>query len=107
LGNAFGLILHRAFVNKYDLEHQLSDFQSSSGLVGGVGGKIGGQSAFAATFKIGDILIQSIRVLLPDSSQGVSGSNVLAGNIGNLVLQNFSVLFDYPESRLIFYKPTE
>ncbi len=107
LGNAFGLILHRSYVDKYDLEHKLSDIQSASNLLGGVGGQVSGKSAFAATFKIGDILIQSLRVLLPDSSEGVSGSNVLAGNIGNLVLQNFSLLFDYPDSQLIFYKPAE
>ena len=107
LGNAFGLILHDSYIKKHDLEHRLVDFQDASNLLGGVGGRIGGRSAYASTFKIGEILIQSIRVLLPDSTAGVAGSSVISGIIGNLVLQNFSVLFDYPRSCLIFYKPAD
>ena len=49
------------------------------------------------------MLVQSLKVLIPEFSGGLAGSEELAGNIGNLLLENFSVLFDYGNSRLIFY----
>ena len=54
-------------------------------------------------FKIGDILIRSLRVILPEDSTGLSGSEEIDGNIGNLLLENFRVLFDYKRYRVIFY----
>ena len=103
LPNALGLILHNRFIQNNSLLRQLDDVQENNKVFGGIGGAIGGKNAYAATFKMGDIMINSIRVILPDSSQGLAGSSKLAGNIGNMVLENFRVLFDYKNSRLIFY----
>lgn len=103
LGNAFGLIIHQRFARVNELEKKLDDIQDSLRAFGGIGGSLSGKTAFAATFKVGDILIQSLRVILPDSSAGLAGSQELAGNIGNLILENFNLLFDYKNSRLIFY----
>lgn len=104
LGNSMGLILHHGFVNKNNLLESLSDINENSTLIGGIGGALKGKNAFAASFKMGDIMIQSLRVLIPDSSQGISGSKALAGNIGNKILENFKLLFDYKNSRIILYK---
>ncbi|MFQ5452719.1 MAG: pepsin/retropepsin-like aspartic protease family protein, partial [Candidatus Zixiibacteriota bacterium] len=104
LGNSFGLVLHKQFALQNRLEEILSDIKDNPRLLGGVSGSVSGKNAFAATFKMGNILIQSLRVLLPDSTQGITGSSTLAGNIGNLVLENFTVLFDYPNSRIFFYQ---
>ena len=103
LGNSFGLVLHNSFVDRYHLEEKLDDISYNPGGLGGVGGRIGGKTAQAATFKFGSILLQSLRVILPDQRQGLSGSEQLAGNIGNMILENFIVLFDYKSNRLIFY----
>ena len=103
LGNSFGLILHSAFVSGNQLEEKLDDIRDTRGAFGGIGGAVTGRSAYAATFKFGDILLQSIRVLLPDSAMGMVGSEELAGNIGNLVLENFRVVLDYKNSRLLLY----
>ncbi len=103
LGNAFGLIIHQEFAQANELEKKLDDIRDNLRSLGGVGGSFGGKSAYAATFKVGDILIQSLRVILPDSSSGLAGSRELAGNIGNLILENFDLLFDYRNSRVIFY----
>ncbi|UCE23704.1 MAG: retropepsin-like domain-containing protein [Candidatus Zixiibacteriota bacterium] len=103
LGNAFGLVLHRDFVLRNQLEQKLDDIRDISSLFGGVGGAVSGRTAYAAVFRIDDILLQSLRVILPDSAAGMVGSEELAGNIGNLVLENFGVLFDYRSSRLILY----
>ncbi len=104
LGNALGLIVHHGFSAKHQLEKRLDDVRDNSEALAGVGGSVAGKNAFAATFKIGDILIQSLRVILPESTAGVAGSEELAGNIGNMVLENFDILFDYQQSRLIFYE---
>jgi hypothetical protein len=103
LGNPFGMIVHWKFARLNDLEKKLGDVQNDTDSFSGIGGGLGGKTAYAATFQIGDILIQSLRVILPDSSAGLAGSDQLAGNIGNLILENFNVLFDYKNSRLIFY----
>lgn len=103
LGNAFGLIIHQRFARVNELEKKLDDIRDNLRAFGGIGGSLSGKTAFAATFKVGDILIQSLRVILPDSSAGLAGSQELAGNIGNLILENFNLLFDYKNSRLIFY----
>ncbi len=103
LGNALGLIIHQKFARAHKLDRKLDDIRDNPETFGGVGGGLTAKTAFAATFKVGDILIQSLRVILPDSSAGLAGSQELAGNIGNLILENFNVLFDYNQSRLIFY----
>jgi hypothetical protein len=103
LGNAFGLVIHNQFAKTHNLEKQLDNIEPIPQMIGGVGGTISGKTAFAATFKVGGVLIQSLKVLIPDFGGGLAGSEELAGNIGNLVLENFSILFDYANSRLIFY----
>lgn len=103
LGNPYGVVLHPHFISENDLESRLDDIRELSGGVGGVGGSARLRSAFAATFGFGDIRIQSLRVLLPEGSVGLTGSEEIAGNIGNTVLEGFRVLFDYAGDRLIFY----
>jgi len=103
LGNALGLIIHQKFAEEHNLEKKLADLRDMRGEFGGVGEAVGGKSAYAASFSFGDVRITDIRVIIPTSSQGLSGSSELAGNIGNLVLENFRVLFDYADRRLVFY----
>ena len=74
LGNPFGLILHESFVRDNDLLDKLGDVQSIDGNYGGVGGAVAGKTAYAAVFKLGDIIIRSLRVILPEGSSGLSGS---------------------------------
>ncbi|MEA2030209.1 MAG: retroviral-like aspartic protease family protein [candidate division Zixibacteria bacterium] len=103
LGNAYGLVLHRSFVDRYHLEEKLDDINDNPSGLGGVGGRIDGKTAYADSFRFGNTILQSPRVVLPDRGQGISGSEHFAGNIGNMILENFCVLFDYNTNRLIFY----
>ena len=103
LGNAFGLILHGAFEMEHGLDTLLSDFQPMSDNVSGIGGSIGGQSAYAKTFEFGGIRLEAIRAILPERSMGLTGSAELAGNIGNRILEHFNVLFDYQQSQIVLY----
>jgi hypothetical protein len=104
LGNAFGLIIHDEFFRANDLESSLDKFEDLPGLVGGIGGEVKARTALAASFKFGDIQLADIRVMLPGKAGGLAGSVELAGNIGNLVLQQFRVLFDYNRRRLVLYE---
>lgn len=103
LGNAFGLILHTAFVKEHGLDTLLSDFRPLSDNMTGIGGSIGGQSAYARTFEFGGIKLEAIRAILPEGSAGLTGSMELAGNIGNRILEHFKVFFDYQQSRIVLY----
>ncbi len=103
LGNASGLIIHSEFAKEHDLLSKLEDVRKSAVWIGGVGGNVRSTTALARDFTFGDIRIDTLRVILPESSTGLTGSSELAGNIGNLVLQRYRVLFDYEHKRLIFY----
>jgi hypothetical protein len=107
LGNAFGLVIHPGFINRHNLGPLLSEIETTDQWLGGVGGALRGKTAYIAAFRMGDILISDLRVILPDSGTGLTASEELDGNIGNLVLENFSVLFDYPGHRIIVYPAAE
>jgi hypothetical protein len=105
LGNAFGLIVHTRFVEIHGLDSQLAYVKDGPRkFIAGVGGAVGVDLADADSFEMGEIRIDSLLVMLSESTNGLSGSEELAGNIGNLVLENFRVLFDYGHSRLILYE---
>ena len=103
LGNAFGLIVHSDFARRHELLSRLGNVEDLPHEIGGVGGGLSGKTAYAASFAFGDIRITDLRVMLPDSGSGLAGSVELAGNIGNLLLKQFRVLFDYRGQRLVFY----
>ncbi|MBU0983988.1 MAG: retroviral-like aspartic protease family protein, partial [candidate division Zixibacteria bacterium] len=103
LGNAFGVIVHHDYARRTNLLARLDDVETFTDRVAGLGGSVAGKSAFAATFSFGDIRVNSLRVILPESSEGLAGSTAVAGNIGNLFLRQFRVLFDYAGRRLLFY----
>lgn len=107
LGNPFGLLVHRSFVEKHDLTQILADIENIDAAIGGVGGQVDGKSARIEQFYLGSVLLSDLRVLLLDSETGLAGSQQLAGNIGNLVLENFRVLLDYPRSRLVLLRKAE
>jgi len=105
LGNPFSLIIHQNFVKTHQLDEKLDNIRDIGREYGGVGGAVKGKTALAAVFGFGDIRIQLLLVVLPGESEGISGSEKIAGNIGNLLLERFRVLFDYPRNRVFFYDP--
>lgn len=107
LGNQLGLVMSSAYAEANELEASLADVGELPLSLGGVGGAVKAKSGMVQTFRIGDVVIDSLRVVLPEASAGVAGSQDLAGNIGNLILENFRVLFDYGDSRLILYEREE
>ncbi|HUV31000.1 MAG TPA: aspartyl protease family protein [Acidobacteriota bacterium] len=107
LGSPFGVMVHAPFVERHNLDQQLQDIRPISRTLSGLGGSVKGRSAYAASFAFGDVRVESLRVLLPEGGEGISGSEELAGSIGNLLLEQFRVLFDFGNNRLIFYERAE
>lgn len=108
LGNPYGVILHKPFVDRENLEERLDDIREIGTGTGGIGGSVTGRSAYAASMAFGDVRLSSLRVILAGGSSGMTGSAEIAGNIGNRVLEGFKVLFDYGHQRLVFFpKETE
>ena len=103
LGNALGLVLHHDFVTEHRLGEKLEAVGDNEIGLGGLGGVLAGRKALAGSFRMGDVVIDSLVVVMPDSAMGIAGSQELAGNIGIRVLENYRVLLDYRNSRLILY----
>ncbi len=103
LGNALGLLVHNRFYESNRLDTVLQHITNHPGF-GGVGGKLSGRMAEAESFRMGDVDFGSVSVILPSEASGMSRSGVLAGNIGNPLLEHFRVLFDYNSGRIILYQ---
>jgi len=104
IGNASGLLLNKHFVDDNNLEETLSLSLYSKRAFGGVGGIVIGRNAYTSVFRMGDVELKSLLVFIPDTAVGMMGSEAMAGNIGNRVLEKFRVLFDYHKCRMIFYR---
>ena len=104
LGNAFGLIIHKPFYNQNKLENIFENIKETDSKLKGIGKATLRKSANATDFRMGKIKIDTLKVLIPESSGGISGSFEIAGNIGNLLLENYKILFDYKNLRLILYQ---
>jgi len=99
-GNPFGLMLHRLFVEKYNLEETFSDKKKMGGKIGGVGGKSGAYAATGTNLRIGPTEIKNPPLMVVGAGKGVSESSIVDGNIGNLLLQKFSILMDYGRKKI-------
>ncbi|MDF1544113.1 MAG: aspartyl protease family protein [bacterium] len=106
LGNALGFIAHHQFVSETKLARSLSDIQESTRRFAGITGSMSARTGMCDSVNIADIRLDSIRLILPDSAGGVSGSDQLSGTIGNLVLQNFKILLDYGSKKIWLLPPS-
>ena len=105
LGNPFGLMLHRAFVEKHNLKETFSDIKEMGGKIGGIGGKSEAYAATGANLLIGAVDIEHPPVMVVEAGRGFSESSTVDGNIGNQLLRNFSILMDYSKKKLYILPP--
>jgi len=103
LGNPFGLIVHPQFSRKHDVVSRLDNVRDAGSAIAGIGGTIDGRTGFAELFSLGEVEIRDLTVLLAEGDGGLAQSEALAGNIGNLVLEQFRVLLDYSKGSLYLY----
>ncbi len=102
LGNAFGLILHKSLVDKYNLEQGFTDIRDMKGSIGGVGGVSSAMAAVGQDFVVGPVKIEKPALLVAEGDSGILRSTEIDGNIGNLMLQQFMVLFNYHDKVVNF-----
>lgn len=95
-GSELSLTLTKSFMERYGLMKKYAgtdhDSISSSG-VGGASNLIAGRGAL---FRLGGVAIQQPALELSMDDVGVINHAKVAGNIGNGVLRQMKVLFDYP-----------
>ena len=100
LGNALEIILHKSWVDKYNLEAGFSDIKEMAGGIGGIGGSARARAAVGNLFRLGTVEVKTPRLLIAAGNLGVFRSTELDGNIGNQMLQKFSILMDYSRKKL-------
>jgi hypothetical protein len=87
-------------VDKYNLEAGFSDIKEMAGGIGGIGGSARARAAVGNLFRLGTVEVKRPRLLIAAGNLGVFRSTELDGNIGNQMLQKFSILMDYSRKKL-------
>jgi hypothetical protein len=100
LGSAFGVILHKPFVDRNNLESQFTDIKEVNGRVSGIGGSSRTKSAIGNKLKIGNLELEKPPLLIVEGESGVLKSSEIDGNLGNMMLRQYTPLFDYKNQKL-------
>ncbi|UCD18248.1 MAG: aspartyl protease family protein [Candidatus Zixiibacteriota bacterium] len=104
LGNALGLILHRRFTEHCNIREKLTDIKDMEHSVGGIGGTSQAYAATGHDLRFGAVEVKKVPLAVAGGDEGAFGSAELDGNIGNLLLEKFSVVLDYT-SKTIYVLP--
>jgi hypothetical protein len=105
LGNSIGLIFHNTFVEKHNLNETFTDVEEMKSSFGGVGGKSQTYAAVGGEFNFGPVELESTPLIVAKSETGLVESTVIDGNIGNLVLKNYSIVLDYSNKKIYILPP--
>jgi hypothetical protein len=104
LGNALGLIIHHKFGETLIAKGIIDTTGLSTRPISGIGPGVLGRTVSIANMQIDAHNITVPEAVLAESSAGLTGSWEIAGNIGTKILEQYAVLFDYPQSRIVFYE---
>ena len=100
VGNSLCLTLHGSLVRECGLVNSTQGRKQVEIQGGGVGAGFVSWLARFQRFRIGDFTITQPIAGLSLRTQGMVGSNEIAGNIGNSVLERFRVTIDYSRRKL-------
>jgi len=99
-GARSSLSLHTPFIQKHDLLAKTGKkIDVFSGI--GIGGKVKGKVTRVKSIQIGSFKISAPLTTLASSEKGAFASEKIDGNIGGGILKRFTVIFDYPNNRMI------
>ena len=107
LGNALGLIIHPKFSEKLKGQSAIDTSYIIDRDIAGIGPGITGKIIKIKNMQIGVQKLNISIVFLAETSDGLTGSWEIAGNIGTKVLEQYTILFDYSNSRIVFYDFTD
>jgi len=94
LGNPLGVIVHKAFLDKCDLDSSLIEISGNMAF-GGIGGAARAEAGVAHDFRIGNAEIKTVPIVIAEGEGGLIRSTEVDGNIGTNFLEKFTVLLDY------------
>ena len=103
LGNSLGLIIHKSFSDKFNLESGFADIKKMGKTLGGIGGDAVAYAATGKSFRIGRYTLQNPPLLIAAGNAGVIRSDDVDGNVGNLMLMKFDVLFNYSRREIYLF----
>ena len=102
-GSGFALILFGPFIQAHDLRHKYAaGFAREMGV--GVGGAMRAQSVHIGSLALGAAEVRGVETDLSADQGGASSAAGVAGNIGETILKQFNLTFDYTRGRVILEK---
>jgi len=102
-GSGGALDLFTPFVQAHDLRHKYTaGFTTSMGV--GLGGVMMAQSARVGSLALGGAALRHVETNLSANRGGVASDTDIAGNIGETVLKQFNLTFDYTHGQVILEK---
>lgn len=100
-GSAEGVDLGTPFVRAHDLAHRYP-VGARMMLYNGLGGEVDGWLTRGKELRLGPVVTRDVRLALTDARAGVEIDPSTAGNVGDLVLRRFVIVFDYRRGVLRF-----
>jgi len=102
-GSGGGLNLFTPFVAAHDLRRKYAaGFETATGV--GVGGVMQGQVVHAARLTLGAAEARGVETVLSSQMAGAASDTTVAGNVGEAVLRQFNLTFDYTHGQVILEK---
>ena len=102
-GSGSALDLFVPFIQAHDLRHKYAaGFTRETGV--GVGGAMRAQSVHAGRLALGTAEVRGVETALSADQGGASSAAEIAGNIGETVLKQFNLTFDYTHGQVILEK---
>ena len=105
-GSGGALDLFTPFVEAHDLRHKYAaGFTRTTGV--GLGGVMQAQSVRIGSLALGSAEVRKVETGLSAAQGGVTSDADIAGNVGETVLRQFNVTFDYTHGQVILEKNKE
>ncbi len=103
-GNGGSLMLHSPYVSSTGLMRGREGLRRS--IIKGIGGEQHVHFGTIDSLRLGPYVVRQILAAFSTATEGFLASEEVAGNIGNLVLEQFTVYLDLPHERVIL-EPNE
>ena len=102
-GSGSALLLYSPFIQAHDLRHKYAaGFTRETGI--GAGGAMRAQSVHVGSLTLGTADLRGVETNLSADRGGASSAAGIAGNIGETILKQYNLTFDYTRGQVILEK---